>query len=122
MTVRIARRIQCSLASCLALAAAAVPLAAQKQQLLFVENSHSGDVSVINATTLAVVGSIPVGLAPDEIVASPAGDVLYLSRIVRRDDGRPSVVVETGDGAAVRHDRLGTLRGRRGSCQTRRGG
>jgi len=90
MTVRIARRIQCSLASCLALATAALPLAAQKQQLLFVENSHSGDVSVINATTLAVVGSIPVGLAPDEIVASPAGDVLYLSRIVRRDDGRPS--------------------------------
>ncbi|HVT37501.1 MAG TPA: cytochrome D1 domain-containing protein, partial [Gemmatimonadaceae bacterium] len=90
MTLHITRRIPRSLASWLVLAAAALPLAAQKQQLLFVENSHSGDVSVINATTLTVVGSIPVGLAPDEIVASPGGDILYLSRIVRRDDGRPS--------------------------------
>ena len=83
-------------------ALAFAPLAilhAQKQALVFVENSHSGDVSIIDAATLKVTGTIRIGQSPDEIVASPAGDVLYLSRIVRRDDGRP-----TGNGELVAID------------------
>jgi YVTN family beta-propeller protein len=99
MAHRTARHLMWSLAILVALAAPAERLDAQKQQLLFVENSHSGDVSVIDAVSLKVVGSIPVGLAPDEIVASPDGGVLYLSRIVRRDDGRP-----TGNGEFVAID------------------
>lgn len=83
----------------LLLAAAAVPVAAQKKQLVFVENSHSGEVSVIDVATNTVSGTIPIGLSPDEIVASPAGDVLYLTRIVRRDDGRT-----TGNGELVAID------------------
>ena len=83
----------------LALSGWAATLQAQKQPLLFVENSHDGTVSVIDATTLKVVGSIPVGQSPDEIVLAPAGDVLYLSRIVRRDDGRP-----TGNGELIAID------------------
>jgi YVTN family beta-propeller protein len=75
------------------------PLAAQRHGWLFVENSQSGDVSVIDATSLKVVGSIPIGLSPDEIVASPNGDVLYVARIVRRDDGRP-----TGTGELIAID------------------
>jgi YVTN family beta-propeller protein len=71
---------------------------AQKTQLLFVENSRGGDVSVIDDATLAVIGTIPVGLSPDDIVPSPNGDVLYLARIVRRDDGRPA---GTGEVAAI---------------------
>src|SRR5207247_6841755 len=78
---------------------AAQPSAAQKTPLVFVENSEGGDVSVIDANTLKVVGAIPVGLAPDDIVPSPAGDVLYLSRIVHRADGRP-----TGTGELVAID------------------
>ena len=74
-------------------------LFAQKRALVFVENSHGGDVSIIDASTLKVTGTIPIGQSPDEIVASPAGDVLYLSRIVRRDDGRP-----TGNGELVAVD------------------
>ncbi len=74
-------------------------LRAQKQTLVFVENSHGGDVSIIDAATLKVTGTIPIGQSPDEIVASPSGDVLYLSRIVRRDDGRP-----TGNGELVAVD------------------
>jgi YVTN family beta-propeller protein len=66
----------------------AAPLAAQQRSLLFVENSQGGDVSVIDAATLKVTGTIPVGLSPDEIVASPSGDVLYLDRIVRTKEGR----------------------------------
>src|SRR5262249_18903035 len=47
----------------------------------------------------AVVGTINVGLSPDDIVSSPAGDVLYLSKIVHRADGRP-----TGNGELVAID------------------
>jgi YVTN family beta-propeller protein len=83
----------------LCVVSSATPLAGQKHDLVFVENSQSGDVSVIDGATFKVVGAIPVGLSPDEIVASPAGDVLYLARIVRRDDGRP-----TGNGELIAID------------------
>jgi YVTN family beta-propeller protein len=94
-----APRWRIGVAGAVAIIVTALPLAAQKKQLLFVENSQSGDVSVIDATTLKVTGTIPIGLSPDEIVASPSGDVLYLSRLVRRDDGRP-----TGNGELVAID------------------
>ena len=87
------------LSAALALAALTLPLGAQKKQLLFVENSHSGTVSVIDGATLKVTGTIPVGLSPDEIVPSPTGDVLYLTRIVRNDAGQP-----TGNGELVAID------------------
>jgi YVTN family beta-propeller protein len=67
--------------------------------LVFVENTNGGDVSIIDATNLKVLGTIPVGLSPDDIVAAPAGDVLYVSRIVHREDGRP-----TGTGELVTID------------------
>jgi YVTN family beta-propeller protein len=70
-----------------------------RSSLVFVENTNSGDVSIIDATTLRVLGTIPVGLSPDDIVASPAGDMLYVSRIVHRADGRP-----TGTGELVAVD------------------
>jgi YVTN family beta-propeller protein len=92
------RRLQLA-ALAFAIVSSATPLVGQKQDLLFVENSQSGDVSVIDGTTLKVVGAIPIGLSPDEIVASPGGDLLYLARIVRRDDGRP-----TGNGELIAID------------------
>jgi len=61
-----------------------------RSSLVFVENTNGGDVSIIDATTFRVVGTIPVGASPDDIVAAPAGDVLYVSRIVHRADGRPT--------------------------------
>jgi len=70
-----------------------------RSSLVFVENTNSGDVSIIDAATLRVVGTIPVGLSPDDIVASPSGDMLYVSRIVHRADGRP-----TGTGELVAID------------------
>lgn len=75
------------------------PLQGQEKGLVFVENSQSGDVSVIDVATLKVTGTIRVGLSPDDIVAAPGGRALYLSRIVRRDDGRP-----TGNGELVAID------------------
>ena len=80
-------------------AAAPHPLAAQRRQLLFVENTNGGDVSVIDDSTLQVVGTIRVGLSPDDIVPSPKGDVLYLSRMVRGDNGEL-----TGNGELVAID------------------
>jgi YVTN family beta-propeller protein len=59
-------------------------------QTVFVENSNSGDISVIDNATLTVVGTIRVGLSPDDIISSPDGKLLYVSRIVRGDNGRPS--------------------------------
>jgi YVTN family beta-propeller protein len=85
------------------LAAVGIPGRAQdhgaRSSFVFVENTNSGDVSIIDATSLSVVGTIPVGLSPDDIVAAPAGDVLYVSRIVHRADGRP-----TGTGELVAID------------------
>ena len=65
------------------------PLWAQSQ-LLFVENSRGGDVSVIDDATFKVIGTIPIGLSPDDIVPSPDGKTLYLTRIVRRPNNRPA--------------------------------
>jgi YVTN family beta-propeller protein len=59
-------------------------------QTLFVENTNSGDISVIDNSTLKVVATIPVGLSPDDIISSPDGHTLYVSRIVRGTNGRPS--------------------------------
>src|SRR5689334_17283598 len=71
-------------------AAVVPPAMAQQSQLVFVENTRGGDVSVIDDATGAIVGTINVGLSPDDIVASPDGHTLYLSRIVRRPQGRPA--------------------------------
>jgi YVTN family beta-propeller protein len=68
-------------------------------QTLFVENTNSGDVSVIDNATLRVVATIPLGLSPDDVIASPDGSTLYVSRIVRQDNGRP-----TGRGEVVAID------------------
>jgi YVTN family beta-propeller protein len=85
-------------------AAVALPssmlLAQPADQTLFVENTNSGDISVVDNARLAVVGTIPVGLSPDDIVASPDESTLYVSRIVRSASGRPS-----GKGEVVAIDR-----------------
>ncbi len=69
------------------------------RQLVFVENTNSGDLSVIDDARLRVVGTSPVGLSPDDIIASPDDRTLYVSRIVRTESGRP-----TGRGEVVAVD------------------
>jgi YVTN family beta-propeller protein len=65
-------------------------LAAQQHQLVFVENTRGGDVSVIDDATLKVVGAIDVGLSPDDIVPSPDQKTLFLARMLRQAPGRPA--------------------------------
>ncbi len=59
---------------------------AQERELLFVENTMSGDVTVIDVAKLEVTGRIPIGRYPDDIIASKRGDVLYLSRMIARSE------------------------------------
>jgi len=59
-------------------------LAAQSNEYLYVGNSLGGDISVIAIPSHKVVGTIPatvVGNHPDDVIASRAGDVLYISRL-----------------------------------------
>lgn len=65
-------------------------LHAQRRQLVFVENTHGGDVSIIDDATHRIVGTIDVGLAPDDIVPSADGKTLFVSRMIQRPDGRPA--------------------------------
>lgn len=74
----------------LLLLSAVVSVSAQQTQLLFVENSRGGDVSVIDDATFKVIGTIDIGLSPDDIVTAPDGKTLYLARIVRRPQNRPA--------------------------------
>ena len=70
--------------------------------MVFVENSNSGDLSIIDNASLKVVGTIPIGLSPDDIITAPDGKELYVSRIVRGTNGRPS-----GKGEVVAVDPVG---------------
>jgi YVTN family beta-propeller protein len=69
---------------CVVLAIGPVTLAAQSQEYLYLGNSLGGDISVIAIPSHKVVGTIPasvVGNHPDDVIASRAGDVLYISRL-----------------------------------------
>lgn len=68
----------------LAVLGAPAVLAAQSNEYLYVGNSLGGDISVIAIPSHKVVGTIPatvVGNHPDDVIASRAGDVLYISRL-----------------------------------------
>ena len=97
------KRVRASLSALvfvLVLAGLPTRLVAQgSKQLIFVENTNSGDISIIDNGTLKVVGTIAVGLSPDDIITAPDGKTLYVSRIVRTDAGRP-----TGQGEVVAID------------------
>ena len=90
--IRVATRgLALGLAALASASATDRPLLAQgNAQTLFVENTNSGDISVIDNATLKVVATIPVGLSPDDIITAPDGRTLYVSRIVRGTNGRPS--------------------------------
>lgn len=53
--------------------------------LVFVENTNGGTVSIIDSTRLEVVGEIEVGHHPDDVIASPDGKTIYVNRQATRD-------------------------------------
>src|SRR5438552_2704460 len=74
---------------------APLALHAQSREYLYLANTLSGDVSVIEIPAHKVVGTIPasvVGNSPDDIIATKKGDVLYISRL----DTKDVIAVSTG--------------------------
>ena len=73
------------LAACAAFAAAsplASPvLAAEGGEFVYLENTDSGDVSVISVPDHEVVSTIEVGKYPDDVAASSDGRVIYVNRV-----------------------------------------
>ena len=60
--------------------AAAAPAPAPPPALgVYVTNEQSGDLSIIDAATQTVVGTIPLGKRPRGIAASPDGTKLYVA-------------------------------------------
>jgi YVTN family beta-propeller protein len=84
-----ARRARARAWCALALTAVvAGPAQAQSRQLLYVENTISGDVTVVEIPSHKVVSTIPaskVGNHPDDVIASKQGDVIYVNRHDTRD-------------------------------------
>jgi YVTN family beta-propeller protein len=53
--------------------------------LIFVENTNGGTVSIIDSKRLEVAGEIEVGHHPDDVIASPDGKLIYVNRQATRD-------------------------------------
>ena len=50
-------------------------------EILYVQNTFSGDITLIEIPSHEVIGRIEVGKYPDDVVASPDGKVVYVNRI-----------------------------------------
>ncbi|HEU0052516.1 MAG TPA: hypothetical protein VFQ39_05035, partial [Longimicrobium sp.] len=72
---------------------------AQRAPLLYVSNEGSGDITVVNTATNAVVGTVRVGDRPRGIQASPDGRRVYVAVSDDRPNtasGRDAIVVIDG--------------------------
>lgn len=58
---------------------------AHPDEVLYVENTRSDDVSIVRVPGFAEVGRIGVGHHPDDVIASPDGRTLYVNRQDTRD-------------------------------------
>lgn len=66
-------------------------------ELVFVENTNGGDLSVISVPGYEVTRSIPVGEHPDDVIASADGNLLFVNRQGPRD----LVAVDVSSGEIV---------------------
>src|SRR5947208_5682046 len=85
---------------------AAVPRAESPNYLVFVSNERSGDVTVIDGTTDAVVATFPVGKRPRGIHATPDGKRLFVTlsgspRMAPGVDENRAPADKTADGLGV---------------------
>src|SRR5262249_49509800 len=81
-------------------------LSAQAKEYLYVGNTLSGDVAIIEIPGHKVVGTIPateVGNSPDDVISSRNGSVLYISRL----DTKDVIAVSTSTEKAVWHVDVG---------------
>lgn len=66
-------------------------------EVVYVENSRGGDVTIVDVPTFTVRGTIDVGHHPDDLLATPDGSMLY----VNRQDARDLVAIDTKLGEIV---------------------
>src|SRR5262249_14788120 len=50
-------------------------------EILYVQNTYSGDITLIGIPSHEVIGRIEIGKFPDDVVAAPNGKVVYVNRI-----------------------------------------
>lgn len=62
---------------------------------VYVANSESGNVSILNAT--GVVGTVPVGVAPMAVVVDPGSGDVYVANYGDLNDGNSTISVLAGD-------------------------
>src|SRR6516164_5284458 len=55
------------------------PLSAEER--VYVENTDSGDLSVISVPRLEVISTIKIGTYPDDVIASHDGRIVYANRV-----------------------------------------
>ena len=77
------------------------PSFGRSQKILYVENTNSGDVTLIRVPEHRVIGTIDVGLYPDDVTASHAGDVVYVNRTESAGVPRFPRVGESGEVIAI---------------------
>jgi YVTN family beta-propeller protein len=51
------------------------------REVLYVQNTFSGDITLIGIPSHEVIGRIDIGKFPDDVVASPDGRTVYVNRI-----------------------------------------
>lgn len=66
-------------------------------ELLYVHNTNSGEISVIDIPKHEVINTIDIGLYMDFVTPSPDEKVLYVNRIDSLGAGRASNIGETGE-------------------------
>src|SRR5216117_507276 len=101
-----ASRVSARLILCVLLAGAIVVRAESPNYFVFVSNERSGDVTVIDGASDAIVATFPVGKRPRGIHATPAGERIFvtLSGSPRRApgvDAERAPTDKTADGLAV---------------------
>jgi YVTN family beta-propeller protein len=74
------------------------------EEFLYVENTDSGDISVISVAKLEVVATIKIGLFPDDVTASSDGRVVYANRVQSMRHPFSKHAGESGEVVAISTD------------------
>ncbi len=70
-------------------------------EILYVQNTYSGDITLIGIPSHEVIGRIDVGKYPDDVVAAPDGKTIYVNRINSAGLERAPNVGDTGEVIAL---------------------
>jgi YVTN family beta-propeller protein len=71
------------------------------EERVYIENTDSGDLSVLSVPRLEVVATIPIGTYPDDVTASHDGRVVYVNRVQSMGHPLSRRAGESGEVVAV---------------------